>query len=218
MKRLLVAAAMLAAVGVSFASFAVGQSAAPPALPAVKPAAATPAAAPAPYHAGANAAQDAERAKIWESPQMLRARAWVKDYTSHSAKITPAEAKEYEAELANLSPKQMKLWLLKFQHEEEQIQQQQQMFNNARQADVGQAMALHKQMKKSYADINADETAAAQTAEGSIKQQQQFSQEDALQKSADRDAADTSLETAPFYGGYGGYGGYGYGGVHYHFH
>ena len=89
MKRLLVAAAMLAAVGVSFASFAVGQSAAPPALPAVKPAAATPAAAPAPYHAGANAAQDAERAKIWESPQMLRARAWVKDYTSHSAKITP---------------------------------------------------------------------------------------------------------------------------------
>ncbi|WP_428305986.1 hypothetical protein [Lacipirellula sp.] len=220
MKRLLVAAAMLAAVGVSFTSFAVGQPAAPAGLPPVKPAAAPTAttAAPAPYHPGANAAQDAEREKIWDSPQMLRARAWVKDYTSHSAKITPAEAKEYEAELANLSPKQMKLWLLKFQHEEEMIQQQQQMFNNSRQADVSQAMALHKQMKKADADINADETAAAKTAEGSIKQQQEFAQENSLQKTADQDAADTSLETAPFYGGYGGYGGYGYGGVHYHFH
>lgn len=212
MKRLVVAALMLAVVGVSFAKVAFSQSAAP--APTTKPAAA---ATPAPYHAGANAATDAERAKIWESPQMLRARAWVKDYCAHSAKITPAEAKEYEAELANLSPKQMKLWLLKFQHEEEMIQQQQQMFNNSRQADVQQAMSLHKQMKKSYADINKDETAAAQTAESSVKQQQEFAQQDSLQKTADQDAAATDMLTQPF-GGYGGYGGYGYGDVHYHFH
>jgi hypothetical protein len=205
---------MLAAVGISFANFAFSQSAAPPALPS-KPAA--PAAASAAYPAGGNAAMDAEREKIWESPQMLRARAWVKDYCAHSAKITPDEAKEYEAELANLSPKQMKLWLLKFQHEEEMIQQQQQMFNSSRQADVGQAMALHKQMKQSYADINKGETAAAQTAENSVKQQQEFTQEDSLQKSADRDAADTALQTQPYWG-YGGYGGYGFGDVHYHFH
>ncbi|MBA4106499.1 MAG: hypothetical protein C0485_12140 [Pirellula sp.] len=215
MKRLVVAALMLAAVGVSFANFAFSQSAAPATTVPAKPA--TPAAAPAPYHPGANAAVDAEREKIWDSPQMLRARAWVKDYTSHSAKITPAEAKEYESELANLSPKQMKLWLLKFQHEEEMIQSQQQAFNNSRQADVSQAMALHKQMKKSYADINKDETAAAQTAESSVKQQQEFAQQDSLQKTADQDAAATDMLTQPF-GGYGGYGGYGYGDVHYHFH
>lgn len=212
MKRLVVAALMLAVVGVSFAKVAFSQSAAP--APTTKPAAAT---TPAPYHPGANAATDAEREKIWDSPQMLRARAWVKDYCAHSAKITPAEAKEYEAELANLSPKQMKLWLLKFQHEEEMIKQQQSMFNNARQADVSQAMALHKQMKQSYADINKDETAAAKTAENSVKQQQEFAQEDSLQKTADQDAAATDMLTQPF-GGYGGYGGYGYGDVHYHFH
>jgi hypothetical protein len=97
------------------------------------------------------------------------------------------------------------------------IQQQQQMFNNSRQADVQQAMALHKQMKKSYADINKDETAAAKTAESSVKQQQEFAQEDSLQKTADQDAAATDMLTQPF-GGYGGYGGYGYGDVHYHFH
>lgn len=215
MKRLVVAALMLAVVGVSFANFAFSQSAAPATTVPAKPA--TPVAAPAPYHPGANAAVDAEREKIWDSPQMLRARAWVKDYTSHSAKITPAEAKEYEAELANLSPKQMKLWLLKFQHEEEMIQSQQQAFNNSRQADVSQAMALHKQMKQSYADINKDETAAAQTAESSVKQQQEFAQQDSLQKTADQDAAATDMLTQPF-GGYGGYGGYGYGDVHYHFH
>ena len=212
MKRLVVAALMLAVVGVSFAKVAFSQSAAP--APTTKPAAAT---TPAPYHPGANAATDAEREKIWESPQMLRARAWVKDYCAHSAKITPAEAKEYEAELANLSPKQMKLWLLKFQHEEEMIQQQQAMFNNARQADVKQAMAVHQQMKQSYANINADANKAAQAEENSIKQQQEFAQEDGLQKNADRDAAATDLLTQPFFG-YGGYGGYGYGGVHYHFH
>ena len=212
MKRFVVAVLILAVVGVSFAKVAFSQSAAP--APNTKPAAAT---TPAPYHAGANAAMDAEREKIWESPQMLRARAWVKDYCAHSAKITPAEAKEYEAELANLSPKQMKLWLLKFQHEEEMIQQQQAMFNSSRQADVKQAMAVHQQMKQSYANINADANKAAQTEEDSIKQEQEFAQEDGLQKNADRDAAATDMLTQPF-GGYGGYGGYGYGDVHYHFH
>lgn len=220
MKRLLVAAAMLAAVGVSFANFAFSQPAAPATTVPAKPATGTTTttAAPATYPAGSNAAVNAEREKIWESPQMLRARAWVKDYCAHSAKITPAEAKEYEAELANLSPKQMKLWLLKFQHEEEMIQQQQAMFNSARQADVKQAAAVHKQMKQAYANINADENKAAQTAESSIKQQQEFAQEDGLQKNADRDAAATDELMQPFFGGYGGYGGYGYGGVHYHFH
>jgi hypothetical protein len=210
MKRLLMAAAMLAAVGVCFANVAFSQTAAP-----AKPAAAAAAAA----YAKPAASVDAEREKIWDSPQMLRARAWVKDYCAHSAKISPEEAKEYEAELANLSPKQMKLWLLKFQHEEEMIQQQQQAFNQARKADLSQAKAVHQQMQQSYANINADETKAAETEESSLKQQQEFAQEDELQKSSDRDAAVTDLMT-PFYGGYGygGFGGYGYGGVHYHFH
>lgn len=212
MKRLLMAAAMLAVVGVSFANSAFSQTAAPATGTTTK----SPA-SPAAY-AQPSASVDAEREKIWESPQMLRARAWVKDYCAHSAKISPEEAKEYEAELANLSPKQMKLWLLKFQHEEEMIQQQQQAFNQSRKADVSQAMAAHKQMQQAYANINADENKAAEIAEGSIKQQQEFSQEDALQKSADRDAAATDLLNQPF-GGYGyGYGGYGYGGVHFHFH
>lgn len=210
MKRPVVAAMMLAVVGVHFATLAIGQST-NPANTAVTPASA---ANPATKNADVNA----ERAKIWDSPQMLRARAWLKDHDAHSAKVTPEEAKEHEAELANLSPKQMKLWLLKFQHEEEINQQQRAMFNSQRQAEVQQAMAVHQQMKQAYANINVDANQAATNAQNSISQQQEFAQQDGLQKSADRDAAVTNMLTQPFLGGYGAYGGYGIGGVHYHFH
>lgn len=213
MKRPVVAALMLAVVGVHFATLAIGQST-NPATTTVKPASAA-------NPSTGNAEMDAERAKIWNSPQMLRARAWLKEHDATSAKVTPEEAKEHEAELANLSPKQMKLWLLKFQHEEELKQEQRAMFDSQRQAEVQQAMATHQQMKQAYANINSDANQAAQNAEASIKRQQEFAQQDGLQKSADRDAAVTDMLTRPFFGGYGGYGaygGYGLGGVHYHFH
>src|SRR4051794_34589153 len=56
----------------------------------------------------------AEREEIWNSPDMLRARAWLKDYCSKSPKVTPEMAKQYESELANMSPNQMRLYLMKF--------------------------------------------------------------------------------------------------------
>src|SRR4029079_4631961 len=81
---------------------------------------------------------EAERAKIWNSPAMLRARAWAQDYCSHSAKITPQEAKDYMVELQRMTPKQMKLWLLKFDEQEEMMQQQQAAFELSRQASLQQ--------------------------------------------------------------------------------
>lgn len=206
MKRLSFAALMSAATILSFAPVAFGQ----PAVMATK-------AAPSSTNAATSAEHiDAERAKIWDSPQMLRARAWLKEHDADSAKVTPEEAKEHQTELANLTPKQMKLWLLKFQHEEEINQQQRAMFNARRQAEVQQAMAAHQQMTQAYANINADANQAASNVEGSIKQQQEFAQQDGLQKGADRDAAVNNLLAPPF-SGWGGYG-YGYGGVHYHFY
>ena len=206
MKRLSFAALIVAATILSLAPLALGQSAVPATT-----------AASAATNAATNVAQvDAERAKIWDSPEMLRARAWLKEHDADSAKVTPEEAKEHQAELANLSPKQMKLWLLKFQHEDEIRQQQQAMFNAQRQAQVQQAMAAHQQMKQAYTNINADANQAASNVESSIKQQQEFAQQDGLQKGADRDAAVNNLLAPPF-SGWGGYG-YGYGGVHYHFY
>src|SRR6516164_4425244 len=71
---------------------------------------------------------DAEREQIWNSPSMLRARAWLQEYCDRSAKITPAEKQQYMTELANLTPMQMKLWLLKFDEQEEARRQQQAYF------------------------------------------------------------------------------------------
>jgi hypothetical protein len=202
MKQPVVAAVVFAVVGVHFDTLAIGQSA-DPVSTTTNPAVSHP-------------DVEAERAKIWNSPQMLRARAWLKEHDADSAKVTPEEAKEHQEELANLTPKQMKLWLLKFQHEDEIRQQQQALFNAQRQAQVQQAMAAHQQMKQAYANINADANQAAKNVEGSIQQQQEFAQQDGLQKNADRDAAVNNLLAPPFLG-WGAYG-YGYGGVHYHFY
>jgi hypothetical protein len=127
----------------------------------------------------------AEREKIWNSPSMLRARAWVQDYCSKSAKVTPEEAKEYMTELENLSPKQMKLWLLKFQHEEDMIAAQQAAFEQARQASLNQAISVDRATRQAYNDINKEESAAAQTAEQSINTQEKQAFERGLDKQED---------------------------------
>jgi hypothetical protein len=63
-----------------------------------------------------SASMEAERERIWNSPDMLRARAWLQDYCSKSAKVTPEQGRKYMQELANLTPSQMELWLLKHDH------------------------------------------------------------------------------------------------------
>jgi hypothetical protein len=166
---------------------------------------------------------EAERAKIWNSPAMLRARAWAQEYCQRSAKITPEEAKDYMVELQRMSPKQMKLWLLKFEEHEEMMAQQQAAFEQGRQASVQQAMAIHQSMQQAYGRINQDENEAAENAQQSINQQQE-NEEQANQSKLEQMNA---TATRPLGGwGYGGYPyGFGaYGGAlmspqyHYHFH
>jgi hypothetical protein len=168
-------------------------------------------------------AMEAERAKIWNSPAMLRARAWAQDYCSHSAKITPQEAKDYMVELQRMTPKQMKLWLLKFNEQEEMMQQQQAAFEQSRQDSLQQAMAIHQSTQRAYGRINQDENEAAAVAEQSINQEQQNAEQANVNKLEQMNAT----ATRPLGGwGYGGYPyGFGaYGGAllspqyHYHFH
>jgi hypothetical protein len=165
--------------------------------------------ASAPATTAADSGTAVEREKIWNSPTMLRARAWVQDYCSKSAKVTPEEAKEYMTELENLSPKQMKLWLLKFQHEEEMIDRQQAAFEQARQASVNQAITVNRATQRAYNDINAEETRAAQEAQQSIDTQQQQAFERGLDKEEDLN----SYHYGGFGAGYGNPFGY-YGGMY----
>lgn len=169
-----------------------------------------------PGNAG-SATANAERDKIWNSSTMLHARAWVQEYCARSAKITPAEGKKYMTELANLSPTQMKLWLLRFQHEEEQIKQHQAAFNQARHAAVQGALGIQQQTRQDYANINRDTNEAAKAEEGVVKEQRQFGQQMFKQNQAESAQTYRDNLTNPL-GSYG-YGGYGWpGGASYHVH
>jgi hypothetical protein len=181
------------------------------------------AAAPAPS-TQSTPAMDAERAKIWNSPRMLRARAWVQEYCERSARITPTEAQQYMTELEHLSPVQMKLWLLKFDAEEEMIRQQQTAFNQARQGGVNAAIGMARQTDQAYAHINQDETTAAASEQKSINTQNQLGNEREMQNTQAQDNLMQSMYTQPgYFGGYPPYGYAPYAGagafhVHYHVH
>lgn len=182
-----------------------------------------------------------ERNAIWNSPEMLRARAWVTDYCTNSKKMSPSEAKEYMTELENLSPKQMKLWLLQYEHQQELYVQKEsaqqvahraamahasavhpsatapdpaamRMWQMQHQASLNQAMAADRATQQAYGAIEKEETQAANQEQSQLNAEQQFSREMQESKQADLN------NPYPIYGGYGGYwGGYG-GGVHFHFH
>ena len=167
--------------------------------------------------APASAAMDAEREQIWNSPDMLRARAWLKDYCSKSVKVTPELAKQYEAELQNMSANQMRIYLMKFDEEEQQRQQQYAMFQQANQAGLKQAMAAHQQTQQAYQALNQASTAAAQNAESEITEQRETAQSNQETKRVDQ----SNMYPSGYGYGYGPYGFSpygGYGGVQYHYH
>lgn len=165
---------------------------------------------------------EAERVKIWNSPMMLRARAWAQEYCHASARVTPEEAKDYMNELQRMTPTQMKLWLLKFEHEQEMMARQQAMFEQSRRAGVQQALGIDRGIQQAYGRINRDENEAAQVEEGTINEERINAQENARMNQQ-------NLNIQGEYGGGLGYGygyGYGYGPYapygpvqsHYHFH
>ena len=134
---------------------------------------------------------------------MLRARAWLQDYCSTSAKVKPGEGEKYMNELANMTPTQMKLWLMKFDEEEDAKQQQQSLWKHAHSAALTQAMAADRNAQKSYSAISSEETQAAG------EEEQQLNEETQNQQNLE---GDKQIEQGAY--GPGGYGD----GIHYHFH
>jgi hypothetical protein len=148
---------------------------------------------------------DAEREQLWNSPEMLRARAWLQDYCSKSAKVTPEMAKHYQYELEHMSVGQLKLWLLKFEHEESQRQQQYSLWQQAHSAGLSRAIAANRATQQSYAAINREESEAATQEQGRLNEQQEFAQQESETKQLEA--------VGPYPYAYPGYGG-----THYHFH
>jgi hypothetical protein len=146
---------------------------------------------------------NAEREQVWNSPNMLRARAWLTDYCKNSSKVTPEMAKHYQTELENMTPSQMKLWLLRFDHAEEQLQQRQALWQQAHNLSIQQALAANQATQRAYSEINREESEAAGVAQQQLNEQTQFQQNMATEKQLQ---------------GVGPYGYPGFGGIHYHYH
>jgi hypothetical protein len=174
---------------------------------------------------------DEEREEIWNSPEMLRARAWLKEYTSRSKKVKPEQAKEYMTELENLTPAQMRLWLLNFEEQQEWQAQQQAAFEAARRTSVDYALGMQRQTRQAETQFNREQTVGAQMAQQSMIAQHQSAQQRGAELSMQREAAATEgrfpssyawLDSSPW----GPYAGYPLGGPddpgarfgHYHIH
>lgn len=160
--------------------------------------------------ASAQANPTAERDAIWNSASMLRARAWVKEYCDRSAKISKQEEKKYLAELAALSPTQMKLWLLKFDDEHQQLKQRQALWQQAHHAALSQAMAADKAAQSSMASISQGESASANLEQQRLKTLQAQANEASQEKRSE--LADDAAPWSP------GYLGLFPGGYHVHYH
>lgn len=151
----------------------------------------------------------AAKEQIWNSPNMLRARAWLQDYCSKSAKITPEMAKRFQTELANMTPSQMELWLLKFDHEEQQRQQQNQFFQQANSFGLQRAAAANQATQRSYSEFDQDQNKAADEDEQKTQEQREFSQSE-VQNNQPEPMGPYYNYPAGLYPGSGG--------IHFHYH
>ena len=84
---------------------------------------------------------DEEREKVWNSSEMLNARAWLETYFERSAKISDTQAKKYMDGLRTLYPDQMKLWLIKFQADRKGRKQQTESERMTRQQSISTRQA-----------------------------------------------------------------------------
>jgi hypothetical protein len=178
-------------------------------------------------------AMDPERQQVWNSPEMLRARAWLAEYSKNTESLGEAETAKRMSTLANMTPDEMKLFTIRHEHEYQQqkkqaaaiqklhetaLQQataaaeaQKWWYQNVHKAELQQAVAVNKGAQQSLADISSEENAAAGQAESEINTENAEEQAAGQERMGEMNAFNPGVGLP--YGGYGPIGGY-----HYHFH
>jgi hypothetical protein len=200
MKRVLLTAAMQFAI----VAIAYGQapqpapSSVPPPAPPVESTAA--AAVPAPYPDTAPSPYgeppediDAQRAAIWNSPEMIEARRRVFEHGQRSRQFSPQDAQRYLSRIRQASPTEMRQWLERQKAIQARIAWGMLVEKAARQARVQQAFERIQDARQSYANIDLGKTQAALTAREQRHEQQLLSQQlvDAIRTGRDDTVAMT---------------------------
>ena len=94
--------------------------------------------APAPRGAF-NAQEQQERKAVWNSPEMLDARAWLAEYFRTSRAATPQQEKAYTERLSQLSADEMRSWLLDMRQHRMRLSQQNRSAAQQRQFSLSRA-------------------------------------------------------------------------------
>lgn len=115
---------------------------------------------------------DAERARIWNSREMVEARQYVIAYSRRSVQFSPRQAQAYLARLEKLSPSEMKEWLKRFNARRAQIAQGTAVEKKARQQSVSQALDRITTARQAYNNISQGQSQAAETARSRVQASQ----------------------------------------------
>ena len=135
--------------------------------------------------ADAKQADDA-REKVWNSPEMLHARAWLESYFSVSRKYTPEKAAEYRLALSKMSAPEMELWLMKFEHDRALSRSQEAAWEQQRRIEVSRDEAALAQARQALNNVNRGNNQAAAAAQKVITQQGQEAERNFQQNAAEQ--------------------------------
>lgn len=149
-------------------------------------------------NSGSSKAQT-NREKIWNSPKMLQARAWLEEYFRVTKKYTPEQKQEYRQHLEAMTGPQMEMWLMRFQQDRNMAQGQESAEDQLRKASLARGKLYRQQQQKSLSDINAGENKAAAQEEKTLNQEQQFSR--SMYKQKQEESAEMLMEYSS--GGFG---------------
>jgi glutamyl/glutaminyl-tRNA synthetase len=153
-------------------------------------------------NSGSSSAQT-DREKIWNSPEMLRARAWLEEYFRVTKKYTPEQKQEYRQHLEAMTGPQMEMWLMRFQQDRNMAQGQERAEDQSRNAALARGKAYRQQQQKSLNDINAGENKAAAREEKTLNQEQQFARSMYKQKQEESTAMLMEYSSGGFGWGFG---------------
>ncbi len=141
---------------------------------------------------------DAERKAIWESPEMVEAREYIRQYSLRSRAFTPEQAQQYVAQLRQMSPGSMTEWLEKFRAMQARRLKAEEVARRARQTAVEESVRRLQMVQESYAAASEGTADAALHARNELARQQQFRDAATAARRSNRNAFVADALTNPY--------------------
>jgi hypothetical protein len=131
----------------------------------------------------------ADRAALWNSPEMREAREYVAEYSRRSARTSPQQVERYLQQVSQLPSPQMQQWLRELQAKRIANERQQAVAESARQLGLDHAMQRIGQSQQAGFNAQQMKTAMAEYAQMQSDLQQAAAEEPPVDRKAELAAA-----------------------------